>query len=103
MPDLLTASGAEFMLPDNSTVPLPDVDGLDISNGISQAVEGRWMRMHDHLTQRRQRNGPRCLQTCISKQACCPMILAGTSEPATGIICMLMQQAVARGHSTADT
>ena len=46
MPDLLAGpsgdtEGVDLQLPDNSTVPLPEVAGLDMSKGIANAVAGR--------------------------------------------------------------
>lgn len=45
MPDLLTGpvddpDGVTLALPDNSSVPPPEVPGLDLSRGIAAAVEG---------------------------------------------------------------
>ncbi|KAF6260727.1 hypothetical protein COO60DRAFT_1505165 [Scenedesmus sp. NREL 46B-D3] len=47
MPDLLTGpaddpDGVTLALPDNSSVPLPQLPGLDLSRGVAAAVEG-WM------------------------------------------------------------
>eukprot|EP00879_Flechtneria_rotunda_P012691 GHRR01013252.1.p1 GENE.GHRR01013252.1~~GHRR01013252.1.p1 ORF type:complete len:386 (+),score=138.11 GHRR01013252.1:137-1294(+) len=47
MPDLLTGptddpDGVTLALPDNSSVPPPEVPGLDLSRGVAAAVEG-WM------------------------------------------------------------
>lgn len=46
MPDLLTGpaddpDGVTLALPDNSSVPSPEVPGLDLSRGVAAAVEGR--------------------------------------------------------------
>eukprot|EP00882_Tetradesmus_deserticola_P006882 GHRQ01007249.1.p1 GENE.GHRQ01007249.1~~GHRQ01007249.1.p1 ORF type:complete len:423 (+),score=169.00 GHRQ01007249.1:147-1415(+) len=47
MPDLLTGprddpEGVTLALPDNASVPLPQLPGLDLSRGVAAAVEG-WM------------------------------------------------------------
>jgi hypothetical protein len=45
MPDLLTGpaddpDGVTLALPDNSSVPLPQLPGMDLSRGVAAAVEG---------------------------------------------------------------
>jgi hypothetical protein len=45
MPDLLTGQpddpdGVTLALPDNSSVPLPQLPGVDLSRGVAAAVEG---------------------------------------------------------------